>query len=156
MEDLRSYILSVTAAAILCTLFASLAGKGGSITSIMKFLTGMVLTAVVLQPIVQISDINLHHYLDELNENAAAAVSNGTAASQTALRTGILQKTEAYILDKAAKYGLALEVSVTLDEDTMAPVAVVITGTVSPFAKMELQTMLEEELGIPREAQTWK
>lgn len=156
MEDLRSYILAVTAAAILCALVAALAGKGGSIASIMKLLTGMVLTAVILQPIVQISDINLHRYLDELNENAAAAVSRGTAASQTELRTSILQKTEAYILDKAAKYGLALEVSVTLDDDTMAPVAAVITGSVSPSAKMELQTMLEEELGIPQEAQTWK
>ena len=156
MEELRSYILSVTAAAILCVLVTTLVGKGSNIGSLLKLITGMILTAVILRPMVSIGDINLHRYLEQLNDKAASAVDQGTAASQTALRTGILENLEAYILDKAAKHGLVLDVSVTLDEASMAPVGVVISGAVSPFAKMELQAILEEDLGIPQEAQIWK
>ena len=64
--------------------------------------------------------------------------------------------TTSYILSKAESLGAKLEVTVELSDELYAkPVAVQLTGAVSPYAKQTLTQMIEEELGLNREAQRW-
>lgn len=157
MEEVRAYILSVTAAAILCAIVSTLAGKGGSLGSLMKLMTGVVLSMVIISPLAKISVGNLDRYLDDLNLSATSAVEAGTVATQEAISNRIKAGVEAYILDKAAQLSLDVTVEVTLTEDgTMVPAAVVLEGAVSPYAKSRMETILKDDLGIPVEAQTWR
>ena len=58
--------------------------------------------------------------------------------------------------DKAKELGLNLNVEVTLsDDDTAAPAEAALWGETSPGAKSQLQRILSEDLGIPKENQRW-
>lgn len=157
MEYIRSYVLSVSAAAILCAIVSALGSKNGTVYPLLKVMSGVVLAVVVIQPITKVSAINLNRYLDGLNRDAIAAVEAGTAYAQTSAETRIQEGFEAYIQDKAAQLSAELTVEITLaDDGSMLPVAAVMEGALSPAAKYRLETILTEALGIPREAQIWK
>ena len=156
MEALRSYILSVSAAAIFCGMVTALAGKSGTASSVLKLMTGVVMAVVIIRPITEVSAVNLGRYLDVLNADAAAAVEAGTAYAKSETSLRIKQQLEAYILDKAGDLSLDISADVALDEQAMVPAAVVIRGEASPYARSVLETLLREELGIPEEGITWK
>ena len=156
MEDIRSYILSVTAAAVLCALVTVLAGKGGTLPALVKLMCGIVLAATVIYPLAGFSAVNLSQYLEQIQFDASAAVEAGTFLSKEQTSTRIKEALETYILDKAAALSANICVEVTLEEDGMTPAGATMEGSISPFARIELETMILDELGIPREALRWK
>lgn len=156
MTEIRSYILSVTAAAVLCAMITALAGKGGTLASLLKLMTGVVLAAVVIRAIAEVTTVNLNHYLDTLNADAMAAVEAGTVLANERTTARIKEQLESYILDKAAALKLDISVEVTLDEHTRLPAAVEIFGAASPSAREALNAMLRDDLGIPVEGLIWK
>ena len=156
MEQLRSYILSVSAAAVLCGIVTTLAGKNSTISALLKLMTGTVMAIVVIRPITEVSAVNLNRYLDILNADTAAIVEAGTQYTESKLQQRIKQQLEAYILAKAESLSLHIRVDVGLTADTMLPSSVVITGRVSPQARRIMETMLRDELGISLEMVTWK
>lgn len=156
MEQLRSYILSVSAAAVLCGIVTTLAGKNSTISALLKLMTGTVMAIVVMRPITEVSAVNLNRYLDILNADTATIVEAGTQYTESKLQQRIKQQLEAYILAKAESLSLHISVDVSLTADTMLPSSVVITGRVSPQARRIMETMLRDELGISLEMVTWK
>lgn len=156
MEGIRAYILSVTAAAILCALVCTLAGKGNTLSTLIRLLSGIVLAAVVVSPLVDSSSINLKQFLHQLDLDAADAVNAGITISKEQTSVRIRDSLEAYILDKAEELSADISVELTLAEDTLEPIEVTLEGNISPFAKNELETMIRQDLGIPREAVKWK
>lgn len=155
MEGIRSYILSVTAAAMLCALITSLAGKGSSVSVLIKLLAGVVMAAVVISPVAEMTTVNLGRYLDTLNLDAMAAVEAGTKYAQEETRGRIKDQLESYILDKAAQLSLDINVELVLDEETMVPVSAVVDGPASPHARAAMEAILRDDLGIPAEAVRW-
>lgn len=155
MITLGSYILSVTAAAILCSVMIKLVGKGSHRT-ILKLMCGIVMTSVILKPILSFTPINLSRYLIQLDADAAYAVETGQLYSESQVRQRISQKLESYILDKAGELGMEITVELMLDDQQPIPSSVTITGTISPYAKSTMTQILTEELGIPIEGQIWK
>lgn len=155
MEEIRSYILSVTAAAVLCAMVSTLAGKSGNLSALVKLMSGVVLACVVISPVAKISAIDLSRYLDGLNLDAMAAVEAGTDYTKTQTSGLITEALEAYILDKAEELSLDISVELTLDDETMLPSAVRIAGDASPHARSVLEQTLGDDLEIPLEAVTW-
>lgn len=156
METLRSYILSVSVAVILCGIVTALAGKNSATSSLLKLMTCAVLAVVVIRPITEVSAVNLNRYLDVLNSDAAAAVGAGTQYTKTEMQQCIKHQLESYILDKAGELSLDISVDVTLDVQTMVPKSVVVVGKASPYARSAMETVLCDDLGIQAEALTWK
>ena len=69
----------------------------------------------------------------------------------------IKDRTEAYILDKAASMGLSLRVEVILSEEEIPkPITVKLWGTVPPYTKTRLRNWMEDTLGIGEEDQLWQ
>lgn len=156
MEELKAYLISVTAASVICGILNALAGKKGSVTSIIKLLTGLFLALTVIRPVVKISFDEFDQYMDAVSVEANAAVSDGENMASQELASIIKAKAEAYILDKAASLGVDLEVDVILSNTAPPmPVEVVLAGAVSPYAKVQISTMIAEDLGISKEAQQW-
>ena len=124
--------------------------------AVLKMVTGLVMAAVILGPLGKHWDLDLNRRFQELDQQVSAAVAKGEELSQNALRQRIKQETEAYILDKAARLGLTLEVRVDLsDDDLPVPVGVTLRGAVSPAARAELEAMIRQDLGIGKEGQVW-
>ena len=77
----------------------------------------------------------------------------GTEYAEQELRRIIIARTQTYIMDKAASFGVTVDVEVVLNEYT--PQSVILKGSVSPGAKAQLTAWITENLGIPKEAQQW-
>lgn len=157
MDGIRQYLLSVTGAAIICSILMSILGKKGMYSSVIRMLCGLFMAVTMISPVMRIHLKNFEAYFGELNVEANSAVSWGIQTAEDASAEFIKDKTETYILDKASSMGLSIEAKVGLAEERdWTPCSVLIEGPVAPYAKSQLQTWLKEELGIPEENQIWK
>lgn len=156
MEPLREYIFSVITAAVICALIKTLFATG-SLQKALSLLCGLFLSITILSPLAQL------HRDSWFREFTDYALSDGNEASFTgenfrreAMSSIIKERTEAYIFDKAAQWNESAQICVSLqDGDIPVPVAVEIRGAFSPYARQQLASLLEKELGIAKENQQW-
>ena len=153
MAQIKEYLISITAAAILCGVLLRFTGSKGSSAAIIRLLTGLFMAAAVLRPVITLKLKDLSFYAEDLTARAAFVATVGTEVAEKELDTIITDRTETYILDKAATMGVALDVEVILCEHI--PCGVIMKGAVSPGTKARLSAWIEENLGIPTEAQQW-
>lgn len=157
MEAVRQYLLSVTAAAIVCSIINRVIGKTGTYAAIVKLITGLFLVFTVILPFAKLQITDLSAYMDSLSVDADQVVMDGQQTARDAVTEIIKAEAEAYILDKAAALDLTVEAEVIVsDTDIPQPCAVTLRGSASPYAKQRLQQLIANDLGIPEEKQTWK
>lgn len=157
VDSLRGYLLTVVTAAIISGIAINLSGKKGLHGAIIKLLSGLFLSITVISPLAKIQLDNFSSYLSGIETDASAIISNAEKDANTAKTEIIKQQVETYILDEASRLGLELDVTVSFSEDTsLQPHAVCISGAISPYKKQKLQTIIQEDLGIPEEQQMWK
>ncbi len=154
MGVLEQYVISVAAASLVCALVLALPRKG-SAGELVKLLCGAFLILTLLKPL---SDFELR--LPELPQWAGEGrdiAQEASIAAREALEGVIKDQLEAYICDKAKELGFRVQAEVTLSrEGDPVPQRAVIHGEISPYERLLLEAILEEELGIPKEAQSWQ
>lgn len=156
MVALREYVLSVSAAAVLCGIVCGLAGEKSFSGPVIKLVCGLILTLAVLRPLVNLRLDNLSYGLDSIRKDGVLEAQEGVDYANQAMRRLIKEKTAAYILDKAGRFGAAVQVEIGLTDDTIPiPIHVTVSGNISPYAKEQLKEYIESDLGIPRENQQW-
>ncbi|MBE6983357.1 MAG: hypothetical protein E7435_03650 [Ruminococcaceae bacterium] len=156
MEEIRAYILSVVAAAIICGSIRMLFGKKGGITALITALCGIFMTFALISPLRQLDFSVYGDYFSGFMEEAQAVVKEGEIAALQEQRAFIKRETETYILDKAVSLGADISVAVTVSETTPpTPIEITVKGAVSPYVKTVLKDYLKEQFGIPEEAQKW-
>lgn len=153
MDAIRDYLLSVTAAALICGAVSSLVGKKGSLSTLLKLLCGIFLAATVIKPAVDLRIEDLSHISNLLPMDAEQAVANGKEMAAKEMNRIIKEKAEAYILDKAMSLGA--EVEVTIELENSVPAGITVKGDVSPFVKSKLSACITQDLGIVQEEQIW-
>lgn len=153
---MKQYLLSVVAAAIISGIVVKLMGNKGTQGAISKLVAGLFLSFTLIAPLRNISIRDLTAFSYSYSDAAQAAVAEGEAQTRQAIADSIKQGCEAYILDKAGQLDVALEVEVTLSDDTIpTPVAVRLKGRIAPNAKTKLTGIIAQDLGIPKEEQVW-
>ena len=111
MTFLRSWLLSVTACAVLISIAQQLANDG-AMKKIVRFVGGMVLMLAMLRPLLSLS-FDLPALDGESYREAVEALKETLSAEQEdALRERIAAQTQAYIEDKAASLGLNVRAEV--------------------------------------------
>lgn len=154
MDALRRYIMTLTAAAMLCALVKTIsAGRKGQ-EKILGLVCGIFLLATALGPLGLLKFPDWSDPTQSVRAEASRAVSQAEEQTRQQMEAIISEETVTYILDKADALGLQLEVSVELDEN-LVPSGVTLTGASSPYAKSRLTRQIETELGIPPERQVW-
>lgn len=156
MQSLRNYLLSLCAAALLCSLVRALAPKG-RMQKICVLLCGVFLTMTALSGL---AGWQLRDFAEELSKMQMAAEAARTGVevqNREALAAIIKSKTEAYILDKAQELGLDVSVDVTVEMKSAYPYPafVQITGAFTPQQQEALTRYIEENLAIGKEQQVW-
>ncbi len=155
-DAIAQYLLSVTAAAIICGITNGLLGKNKTLTPISKLLTGLFLSLTIIRPLVHVDIAGILPSSAQFSADAQRIVSDAEEFAQDQQADIIKTKSEAYILDKAISLGADLKVQITLsDEDPPVPCAIQIIGKVSPYAKTQLGQIIERDLAIPKGAQEW-
>ena len=153
MTSIKEYLLHIVCAAILSAIVVRLTSKNGTGGNLVKLLAGLFLSVSVLSPILSLNLNRFQFYANDLTEQAQEAAQTGTEYAEQELRRIIISRTQTYIMDKAASFGVTVDVEVVLNEYT--PQSVILKGSVSPGAKAQLTAWITENLGIPKEAQQW-
>lgn len=151
MEHVRQWLSSIVVVSLLLSVVQSLVPKG-SLRRVASFLSGLVLLAVLLEPLPKLDLEGLE--LRGLQEETEKVRRQLEAEQETALKAGIAEQTEAYISDKAAALGLTVQAQVetrTGEDGVPLPWSVEVEGG---YAE-ELAQWIEAELDIPRERQVW-
>ena len=155
MEHIREYLISVTAAALLCGILQSLAGQKSSNTGLLKLICGIFLSLTVIRPLADIRLEEFEIWTRQIHADAESAVAEGANYAKQAMIRQIKEQSEAYILNKAASYGSTVSAEVTVEGDPPLILSCTIQGNLSPYAQKQLSRILEEDLGIREEDQRW-
>ena len=156
MLSLGSYILSITAAGILLGLLSSFFDDKSATGGIIKMVGGLFLLIAVLKPIVGFRFDRLIAYTEQSFLDGEVAAEEGANRTRDAMAEIITEQTAAYILDKAAQLGADLQVSIFLTgDDIPSPDQVTLQGTYTSATRLRLEEIIETQLGIPKECQTW-
>ena len=156
MGKIGVYILSVTAAGIICGIAKTLLSNKGGAAEMGKLLVGVFFTIAVVQPLINIEFVGLDRFIDGISADGKVWTDSGINMSQEAVSDIIKDRVEAYILDKANDMHANLSVEVSVEPGTPPQLSeVVISGDVSPYVRERLNRMITEELGLTEEQQIW-
>lgn len=147
------YVLSLIGAALIAGILQSFV-KEGSCARVLKILCGLFLMVTALKPLKDLQIPTLEDWTASWNTEAEAAVREGEERYAGEYGAVIRQRLEAYILDKAAQLGLSVQVQLTLTADYL-PESALLTGQATRQQKQAMESILESDLGIPKEKQQW-
>ena len=154
MDEIRKYVISIVAAAIICAIINCIVNKKSAAGGIIKFLCGLFMTITAISPWVGLRLPDELTFWEGFRAEAQAAVSEGEAARTEMESKIIKEQLETYILEKANSLELHISVSVTLD-DSFLPELVIIQGDASPYAKSKLNYYVRDNLGITEDKLKW-
>ena len=152
---MRQYLLSIVGAAIICSITKNISNEKTLSGAMLRLVAGIIMTVTVLAPVVNLDLNDLPLMTTNFMDEASTIAAEGEEMAASARNAIISDRAEAYILDKAAAFGAALEVEVTISDGTMMPEGARIKGAISPYAKLQLQRIMEQDLQIAKENQQW-
>lgn len=156
VDWVRSYMLRLICAAIISGMINGLSGKKGALGATVKLMTGIFMTFCFVSPWMDMQIGDISGLYEDISVSADSAVAFGEKDAREALEAIIKSKTEAYILDKAKSFGAELNVEVRVDGSELpVPCAAVIKGSISPYGKKQLSSIIADELGVALEDQLW-
>ena len=150
MESVRTWVLSVLAAALLLGLLESCAPKG-PVRSVAKLAAGLALFLAVAAPLEE-------HLTDWLGRAFREKLASVTVFSDTLgetdktyLETIMSQRAAEYIVSEAETVGAAVTCTVECswtEENLPVPCAAVIRGSLTPSQRAALTAYASQQLGI--------
>ena len=156
MENMRHYILSVILAAMICGIAVSMVSSQSGKAWI-RLLCGLILTSTVIKPLSSVSNLDISIFDREIWSEGEAISAQGEKQAQDSMAAIIKERCEAYILDKANELGVSVMAEVTLSRDSIpVPVSVTLSGSVSPYLRLKLESIIQEDMGITKENLRWK
>lgn len=156
-EGLESWVRALAAAGLFTGAVLTL-GPGGKLGKTLRLICALLLLGVLLSPL---GRLDYAAYGEELSRQRLLGLDLSGRGESEALRllgSIIREKTEAYILDKAAELEVpAVKASVTLvsGEEVPFPWSAELWVEGPAEADPALAEVLEGELGIPRTRQVW-
>ncbi len=156
MSGITGYLLGIVGVCLIASLAKQLLGISKHYKDLGNTVIGIFLIFSILSPIVRVN-WDADNILDTGFQDDFEQISlEAHTYQQQTLRQSIITRTEAYIWNKAQELSLEIEMEIALSETyPYAPCGICIWGNASPYAKTQLSNYLKEEIGIPKEAQTW-
>lgn len=157
MNGIRTLVLAVSAAALICAILQETGKVSGTAERILRFSCGLFLIAAALAPLLQLELPVSAGIPEHFSSEGAALSAQAQKEAQAEMDSIIQERVSAYILDKAEPLGAKLTVTVRLDtsDQWSVPNGVTLSGQVSPFAKARLTQIIETDIGIPASSQEW-
>jgi len=155
-QAVKSYLLGIVAVSLAVSMAAALL-RDGVIRKSVLITGGLVIVLAVIGPVLKLDYGSFGQFLTKI-EIARSNYATGIEVQDKELIARIIQdKTEAYILDKAAELGaeVTAEVTAVQGEFYPYPYSVEITGVLSPKQLEMLKQIIAQTLGIPAERQEY-
>ena len=158
IEMVRSWLIGVTAAALVVALADCLA-PDGAVKKIGKLTGGLLLAVAILQPLVGVDYASLSGILTNYRLEAEG-YSNALETENLRLVKSIIEEqTAAYIQDKAAALGVDCTAEVTCQADdngSLYPASVIVYGELTREQTDALSRTIEGDLAIPAQNQQYE
>ena len=156
MDNVRQYLISIIAAIMFSSIATLIAEKNGTLSTSIKLITGLFLTLTIIAPWINVRVGDITTYFSDVDSQAESLALHGEDIAIAETKDIIKSNLEAYILDKASALDLDIQAEIFMSEgDLYAPSFVALKGAVSPYAKRRLEQIISDDLGIPKENQTW-
>ncbi|MGN0967865.1 MAG: stage III sporulation protein AF [Oscillospiraceae bacterium] len=158
MELVRSWLIGVTAAALVVALADCLA-PDGAVKKIGKLTGGLLLAVAILQPLVKLDFASLSGSLAEYRMEAEGYSTALETENERLVKSIIEEQTAAYIQDKAAALGVDCTVEVTCgadDDGSLYPATVTVYGDLTREQTDSLSRIIEGDLAIPTQNQQYE
>lgn len=157
MGAVRSWLLSVIAASLICALADALMPPG-AVRRVGRLVCGLVLLGAILSPLTQL-DLSggqrwLEDYLASLDDREAEL----TETVNSQMKVIIEQEYAAYIVDKAAQMGLTCGVRAECglsEEGLYLPLRVSVSGALTERERAQIAQIIREDLGVPESEQLY-
>ena len=150
----RVWLTSIVMVTLLLSVAQTLIPEG-TIRKIAGFTGGLILLVALLRPVLGADLERLHLDLGDYERAIEERQEELASAGNAELKALIESQTAAYISDKANALGL--EVTVRVEAEAGADgIPVPATADIQGARSEELASYMEQELGIPRERQSWQ
>ena len=148
-------MLSVICAALVCGILTDMSAKT-SFEKLIRLLCSVFLAVTVVYPLIRYRFPGWNVDMSIFQSGDEDAVAQGEKIYFQSIASIIRTETEAYILKEAKSIGADLTVAVELDAgNPPAPESVTIRGNFEASVETTLSQLIADELGIPKEHQTW-
>ena len=148
-------MLSVICAALVCGILTDMSAKT-SFEKLIRLLCSVFLAVTVVYPLIRYRFPGWNADMSIFQPGGEDAVAQGEKIYFQSIASIIRTETEAYILKEAKSIGADLTVAVELDAgNPPAPESVTIRGNFEASVETTLSQLIADELGIPKEHQTW-
>ena len=157
IEGVRSWLLSVIAVCLLCALADALMPRG-PVKKAGRLVCGLVLLCAMLAPLPGLQLETGQAWLEDYFAGLEQQKQNLKETADAGTKGIIEEQYSAYIVDKAKELDLVCQVRVTCRTDAdglTVPDGVEVAGRLSDEEQSRLARIIEEELLVPPERQTY-
>ena len=154
---LSDWVRTLAMGAVFCGAVLLLIPEGSEKRAV-RLTCALVLTILLIAPLQRLDARQLTELITLQRMEGQGLTEEADELSMELCTRIIREKTEEYIWDAARRLGIGkLGVRLRLQETggLPCPWSIDLTGTVTDAQKEELSLLLEGELGIPRQRQTW-
>ena len=153
---MKGYFFGIAAAAMAVSILAALLRKG-LLRQVFLLAGGVLITIQVLSPLARGELAQFGQYLSGLQIVKDEIASGIEVENQEILAQIIKEKTEAYILDKAASLGASVRAEAEVRQGSQYPYpwSCEVTGLLTPEQQRQLSSDLSLSLSIPEERQVF-
>ena len=152
MAGLRSWLLALVAASLICALADALMPKG-AVKRVGRLVCGLVLASAILSPLAGLDVESGQSWLERHLASVEFQRAELEEEVNGQMKVIIEQEYAAYIVDKAAQLGAACSARTECRRDggLYLPQRVEVTGAVPPPLQSELVQIIVRDLGVPEE-----
>lgn len=158
MELIRSWLLGVTAAAMIAAIADAMAPDGAA-KKICKLASGLLILLAVLKPVLSLDTVDLSKALTEYRIETQGYSAALKMENIRLMKSIIAEQTGAYIQDKAAEFGITCEAEVTCcvgEDEIPYPASVTVYGDLTQQQVETLGRAIEENLAISVQNQQYE
>lgn len=138
---------------MLCSIAKAICEKG-QFASVIRLLTGVILIVSILKPVLPLDLQAIDFDFRDLIAEKEEIIQQGTMYASASSAGIISERINAYVAEKAAQYGADVQVDTVICDGI--PTEISLDGIASPYAKSQIVSWIEQEIGIGREAVNWR
>jgi len=150
---LRDYFYNILVCILIISILAQIVTSTKQ-KQLMRLISGIFLAISIFTPLAQINWSSLLSVSSLPAFYAAPYIAEGKKTALETQKTVIKDTCESYILNKAKSLGADIIIELSLNEELL-PVFAEIYSETDLSIQIQLQKILTEDLGIPKEHQIW-
>ena len=157
MGVLRDWLMTVITVSVIIAGAQSLMPRGG-VRQVGQLVCGLVLLCVLARPLCAVSEVSVVEILEEYAEHVRVREGELELQAGQTRKSVIEEYCGTYILDQAAQMGISCEVKVECSmsgDGLWLPHSAELRGDFDAVTQSRLTELLERDLGIPVEEQTY-